>query len=544
MIDHVPGATYESLTESFRWVLPERFNIGAVCSDEQDADALALIEVAGGHVTEYTFAELSERSNRLANALRGLGVQRGDRVAVMLAQGLDCGVAHLATYKLGGIAVPLTQLFGPQALGYRLRDSGAQVVITDASCLDKVTAVTQEVGDVTVIVAGAGAPPGLPVLADLIDASSPLPQIEPTGPDDPAVIIYTSGTTGSPKGALHAHRVLLGHLPGFELMFDFFPREEDRIWTPADWAWIGGLFDVLLPAWFHGRPVVATPRSRFDPEETSRLMARHRVTTTFLPPTALKMMRQAGLPPDQGRLRTIMSGGEPLGAETLAWSREHFGVDINEIYGQTEANLLVGNSSAVWDVRPGSMGRPFPGHELSILGAEGHLTEPDTEGEIVLRADDPVVMLGYWKNPEATERKFVTLTDDTGEDVVWLRTGDLGRRDADGYFWFSSREDDVITSAGYRIGPAEIEECVLAHPAVALAAAVGVPDELRGQVVKVFVKLSDSYEPSDELAEEIRQHVRTRLASYEYPREVEFLDELPMTTTGKVRRQALREGHT
>ncbi|HET6563742.1 MAG TPA: AMP-binding protein [Marmoricola sp.] len=541
MIERVAGATYESLTESFRWDLPERLNIGTACSDEQDGDALALIEVSGDDVREHSFAELTERSNRLANALRELGVQRGDRVAVMLPQGLDCGVSHLATYKLGAIAVPLTQLFGPQALGYRLGDSGARVVITDATSVEMVEEVAGGLGDVTVVVAGAGAAPPRRALDELIDAASPDLEAEPSGPDDPAVIIYTSGTTGSPKGALHAHRVLLGHLPGFELMFDFFPRADDRIWTPADWAWIGGLFDVLLPAWFHGRPVVATPRSRFDAEAATRLIAEHRVTTTFLPPTALKMMRQAALPPDHGTLRIIMSGGEPLGSETLAWSREHFGVGINEIYGQTEANLLVGNSSEVWDVRPGSMGRPFPGHTLAVLGPDGRLVGPEVEGEIVVRADDPVVMLGYWQNADATARKFVTLPGDDGEDVVWLRTGDLGRTDEDGYFWFTSREDDVITSAGYRIGPAEVEECVLAHPAVALVAAVGIPDELRGQVVKVFIKLSDSFEPSDELAEEIRQHVRTRLASYEYPREVEFLDELPMTTTGKVRRQALRD---
>lgn len=540
MIDNTSGATYESLVEDFRWQIPDPFNIGVACSDAQDQKALALIEVVDGRAREYTFGDLSAYSNRLANGLRSLGVERGDRVAIMLPQGLDCGAGHLATYKLGAVAIPLTQLFGPQALSHRLEDSGARVVITDSSSLAVVEEVARDLEAVSIVVAGADAKGGHVALGDLLDSSSA--ELEPvrTGPDDPAVIIYTSGTTGAPKGALHAHRVLLGHLPGFELMLDFFPRPDDRIWTPADWAWIGGLYDVLLPAWYHGRVVVGTPRARFDPEWETRLMVEHDVTTTFLPPTALKLMRRADLPPSKTSLRVIMSGGEPLGAEMLAWSREHFGVDINEIYGQTEANLLVGNSSDVWPVRPGSMGRPFPGHHLAIVAADGTLAGAEVEGEIIVRADDPVVMLRYWNNPTASTDKFLDLPGAGGEEVRWLRTGDLGHRDEDGYFWFASREDDVITSAGYRIGPAEIEECIMAHPAVALVAAVGIPDDVRGQVVKAYVQLRESFVPSDELAEEIRASVRTTLATYEYPREIEFLDELPMTTTGKVRRRALR----
>lgn len=541
MIDKVAGATYSGLREGFRWVVPEQFNIGTACSTEQDQDALALVEVGEEQVRHYTFGDLTERSDRLAGGLRRLGVSRGDRVAVLLPQGLACGITHLAVYKLGAIAIPLTQLFGPQALGYRIGDSGTRVVVTDPSSLDLATGVAGELsGGIDIVVAG-GDPDGEHVSLESLIADSPADvEAEETGSHDPAVIIYTSGTTGAPKGALHAHRVLFGHLPGFELMYDYFPREGDRIWTPADWAWIGGLFDVLLPAWFHGKAVIATPKARFEPESALRLMVAHEVTATFLPPTALKMMRQAELPNLAHSLRVIMSGGEPLGGEMLTWSRERFGVDINEIYGQTEANILIGNSSAVWDVRPGSMGRPYPGHRVAVLDADGELAGPGVEGEIVLRSDDPVVMLGYWNNPSATEAKFTTITGSDGQTHRWLRTGDLGSVDEDGYFWFSSREDDVITSAGYRIGPAEIEECVLGHPAVAMVAVVGIPDEMRGQVVKAFIKLADAYSPSDELADEIRAHVRTRLATYEYPREVEFIDELPMTTTGKVRRSELR----
>lgn len=540
VVDHAPGATYAALIERFRWRIPERMNIGTACADAQDPDALALVEVGTGEIHEHSFGDLTRLSDRLATGLRSLGVLRGDRVAVLLPQGIACGVSHLATYKLGAIAVPLTQLFGPQALRYRLRDSGARVVVTDPTSLDLVREVTAELDDPPTLVVTDG-PAGEHIsLDELLSEAATGFTAEPTAPDDPALIIYTSGTTGAPKGALHGHRVLYGHLPGFELMLDFFPQPGDRVWTPADWAWIGGLFDVLMPAWFHGRPVIATPRTRFEPAAALRLIAEHQVTATFLPPTALKMMRQAELPDLEVPLRVIMSGGEPLGGETLDWSRSRFGVEINEIYGQTEANLLVGNSAAVWPVRPGSMGRAYPGHRLGVLGGDGSLADPEVEGEIVVQADDPVVMLGYWNNADATDAKFTEVSTDGGTHR-WLRTGDMGRLDADGYFWFSSREDDVITSAGYRIGPAEIEECVLGHPAVTLAAAIGVPDELRGQVVKVFVTLADGFAPSEGLAEEIRQHVRHRLAAYEYPREVEFLDELPMTTTGKVRRQALRE---
>ncbi len=541
MIDKVPGATYEGLYDSFRWELPERFNIGTACSDQQDASALALIEVADGQVREYSFGALSQGSNQLANGLRSLSVERGDRVAVMLPQGFECGLSHLATYKLGAIAVPMTQLFGPEALRYRLGNCLPKVVITDPSTRDAVAGIADEVGGMTVVVVGAGEDAADQDFAGLVAAAAKGFEPVETAPDDPALLIYTSGTTGAPKGALHGHRVLLGHLPGFELMFDFFPGPNERLWTPADWAWIGGLLDAVIPSWFHGRPVVATPRARFEPRWALDLITEHKVTSTFLPPTALKMMRQADLEVgDVIALRTIMTGGEPLGSETLTWGRDHLGVHINEIYGQTEANLLVGNSSNVWDVRPGSMGRPFPGHTLAVLASDGTLAAPDVEGEIILRADDPVVMLGYWDNPEATERKYVNIVRGSGATSRWLRTGDLGRCDVDGYLWFSSREDDVIMSAGYRIGPAEIEECVLTHPSVAMVAAVGIPDPIRGEAVKVFVTLRDGFEPSNDLADQIRHHVRSRLAAYEYPREVEFLDELPTTTTGKVRRQDLR----
>jgi acetyl-CoA synthetase len=537
---YADGATYTSLRERFRWPSYERFNIATVCADVHAATSLAMIEIADGHVREHTFGQITEGSNRLANGLAELGVVRGDRVAIVLPQGLDVALAHLGVYKLGAVAVPMTQLFGPEAIRHRLADSGARVVITDATTLDVVADVVAGLEDVTIVVAADSVAAPHVRMQDLVDGGSVRAEVAPTGPDDPALLIYTSGTTGAPKGALHGHRVLTGHLPGFELMFDRFPRPDDRMWTPADWAWIGGLLDAFLPAWFHGRPVVATPRQRFDPEWAVATMAEHGVSTAFLPPTALKLMRQADVSAGDLQLRSVMSGGESLGAEMLAWGQEQFGVTINEIFGQTEANLLIGNSAEIWDVRPGSMGRPYPGHDVAIL-ADGAIAPPDVEGEIVVRAPDPVLMLRYWNRPEATEEKFAEVPDGAGGHDRWLRTGDVGRVDDDGYFWFTARDDDVIISAGYRIGPAEIEECILGHPAVAMAAAVGVPDAVRGEVVKAFVKLADGCEPSTELTDEIRQRVRTQLAAYEYPREVEFVDEIPLTTTGKIRRRDLRD---
>jgi acetyl-CoA synthetase len=527
-----PGVTYEMLREEFAWRVPAAFNMGVACADHHPPGDLALIEVgADGGRRDISFGELAELSNRFANALRGLGVGVGDRVGIVLPQRLETGVAHLAVYKLGAIAVPLSGLFGPDALRYRLGDSGARVVVADAAALDRVAEVAAELGGVEVVVAGSDASAPHYSFWELAARGVADLEVAATGPDAPALLIYTSGTTGPPKGALHAQRVLLGHLPGFDLSHDFFPQPGDLFWTPADWAWIGGLMDALMPSWYHGRPVVAAARQTFDPSWAVDLIRRLEVRNAFLPPTALKLMRQAGVRVSHHTLRSVMSGGEPLGAELQSWGRDALGVWINEIYGQTEANYVVGNSSAVWEVRSGSMGRAYPGHDVTVLRSAGEPAAPGEVGEIAVRSPDPVLFLGYWGRPEATREKVVD---------GWLCTGDLGRVDEDGWFWFEARADDVINSAGYRIGPAEIEECLLGHPAVAMAAAIGVPDELRGQVVKAFIKLTDGAMPSEELKEEIRSLVRRRLAAYEYPRQIEFVDELPMTTTGKIRRAELR----
>jgi acetyl-CoA synthetase len=510
VIDYEPGQTYEQLRQAFRWKLPPRYNIGADVSNRARGRDPAIISTDGDRVTGITsFAALHEQSNRFANALRANGVRPQDRVAIVLPQRVETAIAHVALYKLGAIAVPLSILFGPEALQTRLADSGASLVIGERRALE------------TAAEAGFDLP--------MIDVDRELPQTlargsrafapAETAPDTPAVLIYTSGTTGPPKGALHAHRLLLGHLPGVELHHNLFPQPGDRLWTPADWAWIGGLFDALLPALHHGVPVVAFRAEKFDPERTFHLIDRLDVRNVFMPPTALRMMKQAT--GGQVRLRSVSSGGETLGHELLEWGRNKLGVTINEFYGQTEANLVIGNCSALDPVRPGRMGKAVPGHDVTII-----------DGEIAIRVDgDPVVFLGYWGNESATAEKVVD---------GWLRTGDLGEVDDEGSFRFVGRADDVISSGGYRIGPGEIEDCLTRHPAVAIAAVVGVPDVLRGEIVKAYVVAAEGVAAPDELERELQEFVRKQLAAYEYPRLIEFVDELPLTTTGKIRRAELR----
>ena len=519
---------------AFGWRVPARYNIGVDVADRQRGDATAMIvERQDGTVERFTFGAITRLSNRLANVLSALGIASGARVAILLGQGPETAIAHVATYKLGAIAVPLFVLFGEEALAYRLIDSGARVLITDAANWPKIAALRDRLGELAhvLVVDGGGVDATHDFAAMLARASESFTSVD-TAADDPAIIIYTSGTTGPPKGALHAHRVLLGHLPGVEMPQRLFPQPGDLFWTPADWAWIGGLFDVLLPAWHHGVPVVAHRFAKFDPQAASALMARHGVRNVFLPPTALKLMRQAGAAQDPGvALRSIGSGGETLGAELLEWGRANFGVTINEFYGQTECNLVVANNADLMPLRPGSMGRAVPGHDVAIVDADGTPLARGIAGQIAIRRPDPVMFMGYWKNAAATQAKFA------GD---WLLTGDIGRCDEAGYFWYLGRSDDVINSGGYRIGPAEIEDCLLRHPAVAMAAAIGVPDALRTEIVKACIVLKPEIAPSAELARDIQAHVKTRLAAHEYPRLVEFMTELPLTATGKVMRRELR----
>jgi acetyl-CoA synthetase len=506
----VTGTTYEELRRSFRWQLPATLNLGVEVCERQPPGDPAILVTDGREITRtVTFGELADDSNRLANALHGLGVGFGDRIGIVLPQRPETAVAHIAAAKLGAIAVPLSVLFGPDGLETRLRDADVRVVLGEAEPLARIAGLGLDVPLVDVD----------RDLASLLAQASSRFEAVATTPDTPALLVYTSGTTGPPKGALHAHRVLLGHLPGFELSHDFLPRDGDRIWTPADWAWIGGLYDVLMPGLRHGIPVVAHSGGRFDPERAFDLMAHVGVRNVFMPATALRLMRSHD-PGTPVALRTVASGGETVGAETAAWCGERLGARLNEFYGQTEANLLVGNCAA-WEARPGSMGLAYPGHDVQVV-----------EGELCVRvAGDPVVFLGYWRNDAATAEKVRD---------GWLFTGDQAERDADGYLRFVGRDDDVISSAGHRIGPGPIEECLIRHPSVSLAAVIGSPDVERGEVVKAYVVVAPGTVPSDDLAAELRAFVRERLSAYEYPRAVAFVDDLPLTVTGKIRRGELR----
>ncbi|MGA4550843.1 AMP-binding protein [Methylorubrum aminovorans] len=534
-----PADTYERLVADFRWEIPERTNIAAdVCDrwvlSEPDRTAL-LVLGADDRPKPVSYGRLRSDSLRLAAALAARGIGPGDRVAVLLPQSAAVVVTHFATYRLGAIALPLAGLFGVEALRHRLTDSGARAIVTDAAGLTKLERLRADLPDLTTILSIDGADGHaedfFAVLADAPDGF----ETRATGPDDPALMIYTSGTTGLAKGALHGHRVLLGHLPGWTLMHGFPAEGTGLMWTPSDWAWAGGLLNVLMPSLRLGMPVVAKASGRFEPEAAFRLMADLGVTHAFLPPTALRMLRSVANPRatfDLSALRNIASAGEALGAETFEWARAALGLTIGEAYGQTECNLVLASSARIGVARAGATGKPVPGHRVAVLRADGTEADIDETGEIAVRAPDPVLFLGYWNQPEATAKKF--------RDGWWM-TGDRARRDADGYIRFVGREDDLITSAAYRIGPAEIEACLCAHPAVALAAAVGMPDPLRTEVVKAFVTLRAGFSPSDALAVEILAFAKARLSAHEVPRTLAFRDALPMTTSGKIIRRQLRD---
>ncbi len=530
------GLPYDEAMRQFRWPKPKKFNIGrAVCERHNGATLAMIVENADGTVRNWTFGKLLAESSRLANALQARGIAKGDRVGVFLSQSAELTLCHLAGYRMGAVVLPLFTLFGEEAVEFRLANAEASAVITDMANVPKILAVRDRLPLLkTVIVIGAGAHGAQFLDWDrLLAAASDSFSTVDTDAEDPALLIYTSGTTGQPKGALHAHRMMIGCIPAVEQMLSHWPRGNEIMWTPAEWAWIAGLYDALFPAWFYGTPVLAHRFAKFEPERAFAMLAKHKVGVTFIPPTALKMMRQVHEPRkrwDYG-VRAVFTGGEAMGDELLAWGRETFGTTISEGYGQTEMNLMLLNSPDWFEVRPGSCGRACPGRKVAIVDKDGNVLPPGQEGEIAGWRDDPIVMLEYWRNPEATAKKFA------GD---WLLTGDLGHIDEDGYVFFKSRDDDVITSGGYRIGPGEIEECLMRHPAVAMVGVVGVPDKLRTEVVKAFVQLRPEIAANEALKADLAGFVKTKLAAHEYPREVEFVAELPLTTTGKIMRRELR----
>ena len=532
----VPGRSYEEIREAFRWNIPADYNIARDCCDawtESDPDRVALIRwQPQGKPEKTTYGELGSLSSRFANGLAGLGAKEGDRVAIILPQSLEVAVAHIAIYKSAMIAVPLARLFAADALEYRLQRAGVSIAITDMDGAAKIASIRENLPDLKHVIVVGEDDAGDVAFDALLSAGKEFTPRDTT-PDTPALIIFTSGTTGPPKGALHGHRVVPGHLPGVRAPHEFMPQEGDIAWTPADWAWAGGLLNMLLTCLSMGVPVVYG-LNRFDPETALRLMAETGVTNAFIPPTALRLMR--GMQNLAGRhdlkLRAIGTGGESLGAETHQWAERELGLRVNEFYGQTECNLVLSCFGAAGVMRAGSMGKPVPGHEVAVIDEQGNVCAPEERGEVAIRRPDPVMFLGYWENEKATREKF------RGD---WLLTGDQAIVDSDGYFHFVGRDDDIINVSGYRVGPGEIEDCLISHPAVQLAAAVGKPDAVKGEVVKAYVKLAPEAAASAELADEIGKHVKSRLAANIYPREIEFVDEIPLTTTGKVIRRHFRE---
>ena len=535
---------YAQIHRDFRWDVPAQFNIAQACCGRWAGDRARFAlywEDESGATSAHTFFDLAREANRLSNALAALGVRRGEMVALILPQRRETVVAHLAVYQMGAVAVPLSFLFGPEALEYRLANSHARVAIVDAQSQANITPIRAGLADLTHVVGAAGARGDDMLDYDAIVAAAS-PRFEPvlTNADDPALIVYTSGTTGPPKGALMPHRCLLGNLPGFVHSHDGFPQPGDLFWSPADWAWTGGLMDALLPTLYFGQPILGY-RGRFDSERALRLIEKYQVRNAFLFPTALKLMMKAFPRPREHfdiDLRTIMSAGEAVGTTVFAWARDALGVTINEMFGQTEMNYIVGNCNSQWPAKPGSMGRPYPGHRVAVIDDDGQEVARGTPGEVAINriapdgTPDPVFFLEYLGNAAATAKKY------TGD---WCRTGDVAIMDDDGYLWYQGRADDMFKVAGYRVGPSEIENCIVKHPAVANAAVIPSPDETRGNVVKAFIVLAAGHEPSKALEDDIQQHVRKFLAPYEYPKEIEFIDALPMTTTGKVQRKVLRE---
>jgi acetyl-CoA synthetase len=556
------GNDYARLHSQFRWQIPSAFNIAKACSPKNQAERAKIaliIDAANGDLQTVSAGQLWRQSQQLANVLIALGAQRGDRIAIVLPQVVQTPIAHLATYALGAVAMPMSVLFGPDALAYRLENAEAKIVIIEADYLPNLHLAIAEMPDcarylkAVIVVGDSSASEALGdleqmhratqikhfALAKLLSQANDQFTVVQTNASDAAVLIYTSGTTGPPKGAVIPHQALIGNLTGFVASQNWFPQEHDIFWSPADWAWTGGLMDALLPSLYFKKPIVGY-RGRFSPEVAYELLEKHAVTNSFLFPTALKQMMKAEPNPQlryKLKLRAIMSAGESVGQTLFDWTQDAFGVTTNEMFGQTEVNYIVGNSAQRWPAKSGSIGRAYPGHQVEVINEEGLPVSNGELGEVAVnRFDihgqaDPVFFLGYWKNEKATRDKF------TGH---WCRTGDLATRDEQGYLWYGGRADDMFKAAGYRIGPSEIENCLVKHPSVANAAVVPKPDKERGNVIKAFVVLTPGTSSTAELVKELQVHVRGKLAPYEYPKEIEFIDALPMTTTGKVQRRILR----
>jgi acetyl-CoA synthetase len=520
---------YEEMCAAHRWEVPRRYNIARDVCDKHERERPAMVwEDWRGQERRISFGELQDVSNRFANVLEAAGIEPGDRVATLLPSLPETAAVFLGTYKRGAILLSMSVLYGDEGIEHRLRDSEAKAVVTDTANRHR---IPEGLVEKVLVLGGRGERDDLDFDATMERASDRY-EMADTAADDPAQLYYSSGTTGKAKGILHAHRYLLAH-EEFEFCHDV--RAGELFHGSGEWAWAAGICPLLGPWRYGAVALVQARKAGYDPEEHLRFLSKHGVENVFTTPTALRAMtgvQEAGKRFPLKALRVTCSAGEPLNPEVIRWFREQYGVTVLDYYGLTESYPLCGNFPTV-EVREGSMGKPMPGWDVQILDEDEQPLPSGERGEICLRArSNPHYPLGYWNRPQDSEEDF------GGE---WFHTKDAAELDEDGYVWYAGRADDVIISAGYRIGPFEVESACVEHPAVKEAAAVASPDPRRGDVVKAFIVLSAGREPSDELADEIKQHVRERHSAYAYPREVEFVDDLPKTLTGKIRRVELRE---
>ena len=511
-----------------------KMTLGNYLSNEHSKKIAISYEDQKGKIIKFTFDEVEKMSHSLASKLSSLGYKFGSYVAIHTGQHPDTAIAHMAICKIGGVAVTLSQLYGPETLKHAMNDCRVEVLITNRKEWEKIKEKKNN---------------NFPFLKhvilretdenkneiSLLDAYNYKSNFRPNfgSANDPALLTYTSGSTGKPKGILHGHRVLASYKPSINLFFNLSMKEENAVyWSPSDWAWVGGLLDMLFPAWMAGK-TIATSEDRFNAEWAYKFIEKHKVTHTFLAPTAIKRMAQIDNPRDKYvlSLKVICTGGEALASETLEWVENKLGVICNEFYGMTEVNHLVGNCSALYPRKAGSMGRVYPGHKVLLIDEKQNEVDTEKVGEIVTTSNSPTRFLGYLNNKNKEDEMQVG---------NYLRTNDLASKDAEGYFWYKGRSDDLIKSSGFRIGPAEVEDSLISFHAVAEAAVIGKPDNDRGSIVKAFIKLHKDFNPSTELIEEIRNFVKENLASYKAPREIEFVDSFIMTSSGKINRRVLR----
>ena len=512
-----------------------KMTLGNYLSNEHSKKIAISYEDQKGKIIKFTFDEVEKMSHGLASKLSSLGYKFGSYVAIHTGQHPDTAIAHMAICKIGGVAVTLSQLYGPETLKHAMNDCRVEVLITNKKEWEKIKEKKNNNFPFLKHVILREAEENKNEIS-LLDAYNYKSNFRPNfgSANDPALLMYTSGSTGKPKGILHGHRVLASYKPSINLFFNLSMKEENAVyWSPSDWAWVGGLLDMLFPAWMAGK-TIATSEDRFNAEWAYKFIEKHKVTHTFLAPTAIKRMAQIDNPRDKYdlSLKVICTGGEALASETLEWVENKLGVICNEFYGMTEVNHLVGNCSALYPRKAGSMGRVYPGHKVLLIDEKQNEVDTEKVGEIVTSSNSPTRFLGYLNNKNKEDEMQVG---------NYLRTNDLASKDAEGYFWYKGRSDDLIKSSGFRIGPAEVEDSLISFHAVAEAAVIGKPDNDRGSIVKAFIKLHKDFNPSKELIEEIRNFVKENLASYKAPREIEFVDSFIMTSSGKINRRVLRE---